>query len=108
MVGAIDRGLHEDARHIFNTPPIRLKFAIGLYPLSGPRPQMKIKPLSLMAALWKQVAEEISTGTNFKKCKFCPMWFSYGPGTGRKNTKVFCSDRCRVAWNRQKKKEASK
>ncbi len=108
VVDAIDRGRHQDAQHIFNTPHFRPTFSIRLYALSGPRSQMKIQPLSLMAALWKQVAEEISTGTNFKKCKFCPMWFSYGPGTGRKNTKVFCSDRCRVAWNRQKKKEASK
>lgn len=64
-------------------------------------PALKVAPLDLISAMWLQIAGEITNETKFRKCLWCPTWFSYGPGTGRKDTKRFCSDRCRKGWNRQ-------
>ncbi len=64
------------------------------------RPTLQVEPLNLVAAMWLQVAGELTYGTKFRKCEWCPTWFPYGPGTKHKETKRFCSDRCRKAWHR--------
>ena len=69
------------------------------------RPALKVAPLNLIAGMWLQVAGELTTGTKYRKCEWCPRWFSYGAGTGRRETRRFCSDGCRKAWNRHKKGE---
>ena len=63
---------------------------------------LNISPLSLLSSMYLQLASEITNNTQHKKCKLCPNWFPFGPGTGHKQTKQFCSTRCRVAWNRRK------
>lgn len=63
---------------------------------------LNVSPLSLLSSMYLQLANEITNNTQYKKCKLCPNWFPFGPGTGHKQTKQFCSTRCRVAWNRQK------
>jgi len=67
------------------------------------RPQMI--PFNLEGALYIQVLDELTRAIKFRRCKVCPNWFSYGPGTGRRETKEFCSARCRVVWNREKKRK---
>ncbi len=71
----------------------------------GQRFRLHVTPTNLLSAMWFQVAGELTDGIRFKKCKWCPNWFPYGPRTGHKTTKVFCSDRCRKAWNRHTEKE---
>ncbi len=71
----------------------------------GKRSRLQVTPTTLLSAMWFQVAGELTDGIRFKKCKWCPAWFPYGPRTGHRETKVFCSDRCRKAWNRDKEKE---
>ncbi len=75
------------------------------------RTVLRIVPLTLIGAMRLQFAGEITEGTEFRKCRACPTWFLVGPGP--RNTlspargtrrKIFCSDRCRVAWNRQKRR----
>lgn len=65
---------------------------------------MNVSPVSLLSCMLLQLAEEITNNITYKKCKFCPNWFPFGPGTGHKRIKKFCSTRCRVAWNRQRKR----
>ena len=65
---------------------------------------LNLVPDSLLSCMFLQLAEEITNNIRYKKCKFCPNWFPYGPGTGHKRIKKFCSTRCRVAWNRQQKR----
>ena len=83
-------------------------FSIRIGKNDRARTTLQVVPQSLIGAMWLQVAGEITDETEFRKCRHCPTWFSVGPGTGRWRTKLFCSDRCRVAWNRHKGKETSK
>jgi hypothetical protein len=63
----------------------------------------RIVPLTLFGAMAQQLGTEISDDQRFKKCKFCPTWFPIGKGTGHRETKEFCSDKCRVGWHRAEK-----
>lgn len=63
---------------------------------------LNISPFLLLSSMYLQLASEITNNTQYKKCELCPNWFPFGPGTGHKQTKKFCSTRCRVAWNRRK------
>ena len=69
------------------------------------RPALQVVPMNLLAAMWLQVAGELTQGTQFKNCRSCSNRFPFGPGTPHKRTKQFCADRCRKAWNRHQKKE---
>lgn len=70
----------------------------------GARATLQLEPPSLLQAIWLQVAGQITSGTEYKKCKQCPEWWPVGKGayTSRRE---FCSDKCRVAWNRKQNKE---
>ena len=65
-------------------------------------PSLFIKPKDLLAAMWLQIAQAVSKQTDLRKCLHCPTWFTYGPGTGRRKTAFYCSDRCRRAAHRAK------
>jgi len=73
---------------------------------SGTKPQKKVRPVTLAAALGLQLQDQVTNGVRYRQCKTCPTWFPFGPGTQNRSSKEFCSDRCRVAWNRQQKQEA--
>ena len=61
-----------------------------------------IFPRTLISLIWLNVAEEICDGVKWKQCKQCPTWFVLGRKAGTRR-KVFCSPKCRVAWNRKHK-----
>ena len=65
-------------------------------------PALYIVPNNLLAAMWLQFAQAVSTQTDLRRCLHCPTWFTYGPGTGRRKTAFYCSDRCRRAAHRAK------
>ena len=85
---------------------------MGIWIDDGPgvkKPTMRIVPKTLIGAMRLQFAGEITEEMEFRKCRACPKWFVIGPGLGytpARNTrrKIFCSDRCRVAWNRHKRR----
>ncbi len=60
-------------------------------------PQFKIVPLDLCEAMWLQLAQIVSSKQGLKRCDWCPTWFLYGSGTGRRNSALYCSDKCRKA-----------
>jgi hypothetical protein len=71
-------------------------------------------PLKLRDALLHQACEAITGNRRFRRCRNegCPNWFRLGPhadtGEGRRTYTVrrqFCSDRCRVASARHRKRE---
>lgn len=109
LIAALDDGRNNDFWRLFNeeaegldlTEPL---FAARIEPHPIPsKARFKMVPNSLLAAMWLQLANASTKSTAFKQCEFCPHWFPVGPGTGRKPSKRFCSNRCRVAWNRAKK-----
>jgi hypothetical protein len=103
--------------------------AILLFHKDGHAPRMKeiiawfsnnnmrftLLPQTLQDALFHQVGEAITGNRPFRRCRNegCPNWFRLGPHAGsggRGSTTVttrreFCSDRCRVASARRKKRE---
>ena len=103
LVHVIDAGDGDAASALFNRS-VRPRVTVRIEIEPGRRPEPKITPATLLGAMYIQVLDELTNALSFKKCKWCPNWFSYGPGTGRRETKEFCSNRCRVAWNREKKR----
>jgi hypothetical protein len=55
-------------------------------------------PSSLLACMWLQLAESIDHGLRWRTCRQCGAFFS-----GGRKDKQFCSTRCRVAANREKR-----
>ncbi len=70
-------------------------------------PALHITPDSLISAMWFQFAQVVSANTKLGRCAVCPTWFAFGPGTGRRKSSQYCSDRCRKADHRATK-EAKK
>ena len=103
MIHVIDAGKLDEACELFNKY-IRPRLTVRIEHEPGRRPQPQIIPSTLLGAMYIQVLDELTNALKFKRCKQCPNWFSYGPGTGRRETKEFCSNRCRVAWNREKRR----
>lgn len=64
---------------------------------------LKVRPTSLIGALWLQCAESISVETDYARCDSCSKWFLVTPGAGRPDKK-FCSDACRMRAYRERKK----
>lgn len=78
---------------------------LGLFPSSsGNPPQIAISPINLTAAMWVQFAQAVANETQLNRCGICPSWFAYGTGTGRRKSSQYCSDKCRKAAHRMKKK----
>jgi hypothetical protein len=60
-------------------------------------------PNNLLGALWLQFTLALTTGARFAECGWCGRPFEVGPRGSRKDRKT-CSDRCRVAFNRARRK----
>ena len=106
LVDVIDAGRRDEACELFNKH-VRPRLSARIEHEPGRRPQPQMIPFSLEGTMYIQLLDELTNTLSFKKCKWCPNWFSYGPGTGRRESKEFCFDRCRVAWNREKKRRAA-
>ena len=71
------------------------------------RPTVAFRPRSLMAAMWLQFALDCSGGGKLRKCKWCPQYFKYGSGTGRRKTAEYCSPKCQKAHTYARREEAT-
>ena len=82
----------------------RGRISVSLDPVvsTGP-PALHIEPDSLLAGMWLQFAQAVTENSYLRRCAWCPTWFAYGSGTGRRKTAQYCSDRCRKAAHRHKK-----
>jgi hypothetical protein len=65
--------------------------------------EFKLAPRSLLSAILIQAGEAITGNRRFRRCRNCAVWFLLGPG-GHTARREFCSDRCRVAWARRRKR----
>jgi hypothetical protein len=103
------------AIQLFNENLPSIKTGI-LWLTDDPRgPQYRFIPLTLRDALLHQAGEAITGNRRFRHCRNpgCPNWFRLGrqaAGEGGNRQTItarreFCSDRCRVASARRKKKE---
>ena len=101
-----DAGKLQAACELFNEH-IHPRFTARIHyqPAAADR-RLQIAPLTLIGALWLQVAGELTHGTRFKKCRQCPTWFPVGRGAKYRSSREFCSNRCRMAWHRHHKEKA--
>jgi hypothetical protein len=80
----------------------RASASISLQNTNDPlRPTLHIIPHDLLSAMWLQFAQQVSSSTGLRLCKWCSTWFVFGSGTGRRKSGHYCSPRCyKAAWKR--------
>lgn len=73
------------------------------------RPEIIFKPSNLFHAIVWLAFQDFTEARDPKKCKSpsCTEWFYYGPGTGKRNTAVYCSRRCEKAHAYERLKASS-
>jgi hypothetical protein len=73
--------------------------------LRSGRPVITLKASTLYAFMLMETALVVTGGTQITRCHNCNNIFATGPGTGRRNTAKYCSNRCRVAAQRHRDEE---
>jgi hypothetical protein len=71
------------------------------------QPRLKIEPLTLISAMWLQLALAISGDKQFVACKFCRRMFEISTEqTGFRSHREFCTDSCKTKDYRKRKRTA--
>lgn len=70
------------------------------------RPEIVHRVLTLSDLMRAEIVLAYQAGAAFGRCQHCSKGFLTGYLTGRRSSSVFCSDRCRVAAMRARKKGA--
>ena len=69
--------------------------------------RLSYKPLTLLAAMWLQLALAITDDKEFQACKFCRDLFEISTAqTGFRRHREFCSDSCKTKDYRKRKRTA--
>jgi len=63
----------------------------------------KIRPKTLLDALWLQLGQWLTLGIQIRACQHCGEWFEAGRGTGRRADAKFCSDEHKIAFHSLKR-----
>jgi hypothetical protein len=70
-------------------------------------PRLALEPLTLIAAMWLQVALAVTGDKRFVACKFCRRLFEISTEqTGFRSHREFCSDSCKTKDYRKRKRTA--
>ena len=70
-------------------------------------PKLALKPLTLISAMWLQLALAITGEKRFVACKFCRRMFEISTEqTGFRSHREFCSDSCKTKDYRKRKRTA--
>ncbi len=100
-----DEGYQEEVVHAFNDLKLG-RVDVRLVRIPGAdRPQVEFDPRSLLNAMLLQFAFAVSGRERHKACLWCKTWFAHGPGTGRRETAIYCSAKCQKAYQYAKRKE---
>jgi hypothetical protein len=99
-----DRGERETAVANFN---LQARPQLTAQIIKGEKGLLELKPIptSLGSAMMVQAAEALSGNYQFRRCRNCPEWLRLGPGS-HSARRMFCCDKCRVAFNRKMKRGA--
>ncbi len=65
---------------------------------------LAIVPENLLGAMWLQFARALDGNREYRACRHCGTWFEIGSGAASR-ARQFCSNRCRVAFSRLRKRE---
>jgi hypothetical protein len=70
-------------------------------------PRLRIAPLTLLAAMWLQLALAVAGDKRFLACKFCQKFFEISTEqTGFRSHREFCSESCKTQDYRKRKRTA--
>jgi hypothetical protein len=75
-----------------------------MFHLEGGKPRMLLRCTDLPMFMQMEIAMIALEGAKLVNCEQCRNFFLTGPLTGRRSDATFCSDRCRVAAMRARKK----
>lgn len=64
-----------------------------------------IAPVSLIGALWLQLADALARKPKFGRCLQCQKWFEFT--RGKRRDSKFCTTGCKNRWHRENSKESS-
>lgn len=84
-------------------PSIDLKAS---FHIQNGKPQMLVRCEYLLEFMKMEIAMIALEGAKLATCEHCPNFFLTGSSTSRRSHATFCSDRCRVAAMRARKKES--
>ena len=74
---------------------------------AGGSPQLRMAPLTLLAAMWLQLAMAVAGDKEFVKCKFCLRQIEISTAeSGFRTNRVFCSGSCKTKDYRKRKRVA--
>jgi len=96
ILTARDAGKAKVANQLYNNTNHFMRSFVATQGLKKPR--LVVQPHTLFDAMMLQVADELTTGINFKRCDNCTTWFKFRPN------KNFCSSKCRYAHSNKKNK----
>ena len=72
----------------------------------GP-PQLRLAPMTLLAAMWLQLAMAVAGNKNFVKCRFCERQIEISTAeSGFRTNRQFCSQSCKTKDARKRKRTA--
>jgi hypothetical protein len=83
---------------------LRFRLAPGL-DVSVLNPVLDVVPVTLLGAMWIQLAQAIVAKKIFRACATCKRWFELDPRLNR-TSRHFCSDGCRHRAYRERKERA--
>ena len=95
-----DAGEMKAVSDLFNT------FSLGNLGITLGDGSLTLEPANLLDAMWVQFALSFTKREQHRRCLWCETWFAYGPGTGRRNTAIYCTPKCQNAHAYQKVKGA--
>lgn len=67
--------------------------------------RFNIVPENIRQAILIQLLDSVFNGLHVKRCLWCNSSFSYGRGTARRETSIYCSPKCQKAHIRHKQGE---
>lgn len=70
---------------------------------------VRLRPLSLLGAMWLQFAEAVAGGDTVRECAECKKWFQVNVGAdARKARRKFCSNLCKLHDYRRRQAAAAR
>jgi hypothetical protein len=95
------RGFSEKGLKLVGRNRIDASITIREDPLTSSA-RLCIRPVTLLDALWTQMAQAIDGSESLRTCVECKQWFTIKSGEGRSD-KEYCSNACRMRAYRKRK-----
>jgi hypothetical protein len=97
----------EDEKYLGWLFSSHLQHVQGRMSFAGDTATLRIAPLTLLAAMWLQLALALAGNKTFSKCKHCGRGFEISTAqSGFRTNRLFCSESCKTLDYRKRHREA--